>query len=150
MTDVTDIQANDILAALPHRAPFVFVDKVLSLADEAIEAVKLVSFNEPYFQGHFPSQPVMPGVLIVEAMAQAAGLLMVYKHDVSFTEATPFYLASIKQARFKRVVRPGDSLVLKITLEKHRGAVWQFSGHAYVGNELAAQAEFINMEGSAG
>lgn len=141
--------AKEVLQHLPHRAPFIFVDKVVALSENHIEALKLVSFNEPYFQGHFPSQPIMPGVLMIEAMAQAAGIFMVAQKGVEISEEKPFYLASVKQARFKHVVTPGDTLTLNVQLEKHRGAVWQFSGVASVNGIVAAQAEFINMEGEA-
>jgi 3-hydroxyacyl-[acyl-carrier-protein] dehydratase len=149
MTKTSNLTAKDILKNLPHRAPFIFIDKVVSVSDDTIEALKLVSFNEPYFQGHFPSQPVMPGVLMIEAMAQAAGIFMVCQKGVEISEQKPFYLASVKQARFKQVVTPGDTIVFKVKLEKHRGAVWQFTAEALVDGTTVAQAEFINMEGEA-
>lgn len=147
MTDKDYTAASYILEHLPHRAPFLMVDRIIDIANETITALKQVSFNEPYFQGHFPTQPIMPGVLIVEAMAQAAGLLMHYHLNTLPDTNNPFYLASIKQARFKQVVTPGDSLVLKVSLQKHRGGVWQFEGEAFVADKLVAQAEFVNMQG---
>lgn len=149
MSDSFHFTAKDILNHLPHRAPFIFVDKVVAIDDAGIKAIKQVSFNEPYFQGHFPATPIMPGVLMIEAMAQAAGIYMVAKHNVEINEANPVYLASVKQARFKQVVTPGDSVHFKVQLVKNRGAVWQFSGEAYVNDQLAAQVEFINMVGEA-
>jgi len=149
MTKHVKFTAKNILENLPHRAPFIFVDKVLEITDNHIETQKMVSFNEPYFQGHFPSQPVMPGVLMIEAMAQAAGIFMVAQKGVEISPEKPFYLASVKQARFKQVVTPGDIIHFNVQLEKHRGAVWQFTATAYVNDAVAAQAEFINMEGEA-
>ena len=149
MNDQVHFTAKDILNHLPHRAPFIFVDKVIAMDEAGIEAMKQVSFNEPYFQGHFPNMPIMPGVLMIEAMAQAAGIYMVAKHHVEISESNPVYLASVKQARFKQVVTPGDSVHFKVQLVKNRGAVWQFSGEAFVNEQLAAQAEFINMVGEA-
>jgi 3-hydroxyacyl-[acyl-carrier-protein] dehydratase len=149
MSDAVNFTAKDILNHLPHRPPFLFVDKVVAMDDAGIEVMKQVSFNEPYFQGHFPSMPIMPGVLMIEAMAQAAGIYMVAKHNVDINESNPVYLASVKQARFKQVVTPGDSVHFKVSLVKNRGAVWQFAGEAYVNDQLVAQAEFINMVGEA-
>jgi 3-hydroxyacyl-[acyl-carrier-protein] dehydratase len=137
-----------ILEHLPHRPPFLLVDKVIELSDDSVTAQKLASFNEPYFQGHFPEQPIMPGVLIVEAMAQAAGLLMHHHLGTKPDPDQPFYLASIKEARFKQIVVPGNILTLKVRLLKNRNAVWQFEGEAFVDDALAAQAEFVNMQGA--
>jgi 3-hydroxyacyl-[acyl-carrier-protein] dehydratase len=149
MSEKIDFSAKDILNCLPHRAPFLFVDKVVAMDDVSIETIKQVSFNEPYFQGHFPSRPIMPGVLIIEAMAQSAGVFMVSKKGVQISEERPFYLASVKQARFKQVVIPGDSMHFKIRLDKQRASVWQFTGEAFVNDVMCAQATFINMESSA-
>jgi 3-hydroxyacyl-[acyl-carrier-protein] dehydratase len=149
MSEKFDFSAKDILNCLPHRAPFLFVDKVVAIDEVSIETLKQVSFNEPCFLGHFPSMPIMPGVLIIEAMAQSAGIYMVSKKGVVFSDKKPFYLASVKQARFKHVVMPGDTVHFKIRLDKHRGSVWQFTGEAFVNEVVAAQATFINMESSA-
>ena len=149
MNEIMSLTAKDILSYLPHRAPFLFVDKVVAIDEASIETLKQVSFNEPYFQGHFPAMPVMPGVLMIEAMAQSAGIFMVAKKGVKISEKKPFYLASVKEARFKQVVTPGDTLHFRIKLEKHRGAVWQFTGEAFVNELVVAQATFINMESTA-
>ncbi len=136
-----DIHA--ILKKLPHRYPFLLVDRVLELEKgQRIKALKNVSINEPFFTGHFPVRPVMPGVLIIEAMAQAAGLL-------SFASATDegkqvlYYLAGVDGARFKRVVEPGDALILTVTLERAKSGIYKFNARATVGDELAAEAQLM-------
>jgi 3-hydroxyacyl-[acyl-carrier-protein] dehydratase len=136
-----DIHA--ILKKLPHRYPFLLVDRVLELEKgQRIKALKNVSINEPFFTGHFPVRPVMPGVLIIEAMAQAAGLL-------SFASASDdgkqvlYYLAGVDGARFKRVVEPGDALILTVTLERAKSSIYKFNARATVGDELAAEAQLM-------
>jgi 3-hydroxyacyl-[acyl-carrier-protein] dehydratase len=149
MNEPMVFSVKDILNSLPHRPPFLFVDKVLGMDEVSIETLKQVSFNEPYFQGHFPSMPIMPGVLIIEAMAQSAGIFMVIKKGAVISDTRPFYLASVKDARFKQVVTPGETVHFKIMLQKHRGAVWQFTGEALVNQVVVAQATFITMESTA-
>jgi 3-hydroxyacyl-[acyl-carrier-protein] dehydratase len=131
---------------LPHRYPFLLVDYVDSYElDQSITAVKNVTHNEPYFSGHFPQLPVMPGVLIVEALAQASGILMYRSFGRYPNEDDLFFLAGIDSARFKRKVVPGDQLMLKVTVLKKRDKLWKFKGEATVNGELACEAEFMNI-----
>ena len=129
-----------ILARLPHRYPMLLLDRVLELEpDERILAVKNVTMNEPFFQGHFPGLPVMPGVLIVEAMAQAGGLV-VLPEDGS-ADGKNFYLVSIDNAKFRRTVVPGDQLMLEVRVQRARGNFRKLSGRAEVQGQLAAECE---------
>ena len=131
-----DIHA--ILKQLPHRYPFLLVDKVIELeSNTRIRAIKNVTFNEPYFGGHFPGRPVMPGVLILEALAQAAGLLAFDAMGKVPYENNIYYFVGIDGARFKRPVEPGDQLILTITIDRVRGGIWKFKGVATVGDEVA-------------
>ncbi len=134
-----------IQAVLPHRYPFLFVDRVVEMEPmKRLVALKSVTMNEPFFAGHFPGHPVMPGVLILEALAQAAGLLV----KGSVTEATEdkvTYLMAIDGARFRRPVLPGDRLELRVEVVKHKGDVWKEKGTALVDGEVAAEAEFMAM-----
>jgi 3-hydroxyacyl-[acyl-carrier-protein] dehydratase len=132
-----DIQG--ILDILPHRYPFLLVDRVLELEAERIVALKNVTFNEPYFVGHFPGAPVMPGVLIVESMAQAGGLMML--RQVEDRQGKLIYFAGIDNCRFRRPVVPGDQLVLEITVLRRRQRFAVMHGVARVGGELAAEAD---------
>ncbi|MBB4842086.1 3-hydroxyacyl-[acyl-carrier-protein] dehydratase [Paucibacter oligotrophus] len=137
-----DIHA--ILKKLPHRYPILLVDRVLEVeAGKRILAIKNVSINEPFFLGHFPHRPVMPGVLILEAMAQAATLLALESSDIVLDETTVVYFAGIDNARFKRPVEPGDQLRLEVTLERAKAGIFKFSGKAFVGEQLAAEADLI-------
>ena len=138
-----------ILNLLPHRYPFLLVDRVVELdAHKRIRAIKNVTFNEPYFQGHFPGRPVMPGVLVIEAMAQAGGLLtqLSLPRD-AIGEGKLFYLVKVDNARFNRMVVPGDVLELKVETRRGKpgGKVWKFAGVASVAGEVAAEAEFTAM-----
>lgn len=139
----------DILAYLPHRFPFLLVDRVIACTPgQQLEAIKNVSYNEPFFSGHFPEKPVMPGVLMIEALAQAAGLL-IFQTLGRIPNATDlFYLASVDACRFKRVVVPGDQLTLSVTLLKRRANIWKFDGEARVGDEVACTATLINAGAS--
>lgn len=131
-----------ILETLPHRYPIMLVDRVLELEkNKHIRAIKNVSINEPYFTGHFPKRPVMPGVLMLEALAQAAAILAIKTVDVEFDENTIFYFAGIDGARFKRPVEPGDQLILDITLLRMKAGVCKFAAKALVGEEVAVEAE---------
>lgn len=131
-----------ILETLPHRYPIMLVDRVLELEkNKHIRAIKNVSINEPYFSGHFPKRPVMPGVLMLEALAQAAAILAIKTVDVEFDENTIFYFAGIDGARFKRPVEPGDQLILDITLLRMKAGVCKFAAKALVGEEVAVEAE---------
>lgn len=137
-----DIHA--ILKQLPHRYPFLLVDKVLELErNTRIRALKNVTYNEPFFNGHFPGRPVMPGVLILEALAQAAGLLAFDAMGKVPDEHNIYYFVGIDGARFKRPVEPGDQLLLDITIARVRGGIWKFKGLASVGTEVACEAELM-------
>jgi 3-hydroxyacyl-[acyl-carrier-protein] dehydratase len=137
-----DIHA--ILKKLPHRYPFLMVDRVLELEpNQRIKALKNVSINEPYFVGHFPVRPVMPGVLIVEAMAQAAGLLSFASLPAQDGKQVLYYLAGVDGARFKRPVEPGDTLMLDVTLDRARAGIYKFSARAMVGADLVAEAQLM-------
>ena len=136
----------DIKATLPHRYPFLLVDRVLKLTlHESIIALKNVTVNEPFFQGHFPTEPVMPGVLIIEALAQTSGILMMKSLHLDPIKHL-FYLAGINSARFKRKVIPGDALQLNVSVEKARASVWKFKGIATVNGEVACETEFMNIK----
>jgi UDP-3-O-[3-hydroxymyristoyl] N-acetylglucosamine deacetylase/3-hydroxyacyl-[acyl-carrier-protein] dehydratase len=138
-TVVMDIQA--IQKVLPHRYPFLFVDRVVDLAPgERVVAVKNVTADEPFFAGHFPGRPVMPGVLIVEAMAQAGGLMMMGAD----ADATPYFMA-IDNARFRRPVTPGDQLRMEVTLVQRRRNVCRMAGKATVDGQVVAEAEMTAM-----
>jgi 3-hydroxyacyl-[acyl-carrier-protein] dehydratase len=139
---VLDIE--QIKRLLPHRAPFLFVERLAEMVPfESAVGYKAVSFNEPHFAGHFPNYAVMPGVLIVEAMAQTAGALIVYSMGLEKTPST--YFLGIDKARFRKPVVPGDALRFPVKALQHRGPVWKFGGKAYVGDVLCAEAEFSAM-----
>lgn len=126
---------------LPHRYPFLLVDRVVECSSEEIVCIKNVSVNEPFFQGHFPNDPIMPGVLIVEAMAQSGGIMVF----MAFPELKdkPFYFAGLDKVRFRKPVRPGDRLVMKVKLLKQRGGFFKMSGEAFVDDVLVAEAEMM-------
>jgi 3-hydroxyacyl-[acyl-carrier-protein] dehydratase len=129
---------------LPHRYPFLLVDRVLECnKGESIRAIKNVTMNEPFFPGHFPHRPVMPGVMIIEALAQAAGVLAFVTADVIPDETTKFYFVGIDKARFRRPVVPGDRLVLKATLERAIRGIWKFETVAEVDGAVAASATMM-------
>ena len=133
---------------LPHRYPFLMVDKILDLADDcsSLLAVKNVTLNEPQFTGHFPELAVMPGVLILEALAQAGGILIFHRYNVAPNDAKElFYLTGIDKARFKRVVVPGDQLQLEVTFLRERQNLYKVQGVAKVEGELACSAEITVM-----
>jgi 3-hydroxyacyl-[acyl-carrier-protein] dehydratase len=133
---------NEIMQYLPHRYPFLLVDRIIDLQPgKSITGIKNVTFNEPFFQGHFPGQPIMPGVLIIEAMAQVAGIAAFS----SGMEGKAVYFMSIEKAKFRRPVVPGDQLRLEIKVLQQRGNVWKFSGAATVEGKLAAEADFTAM-----
>ena len=139
-----NIDIHQILKTLPHRYPMLLVDRVLEFEiGKRLLAVKNVTINEPFFVGHFPQRPVMPGVLILEAMAQAAALLSLESAGVEIDEKTLVYFAAIDNARFKRPVEPGDQLMMEITLLRLRQGVQRFQGVARVGQDLAAEAEMM-------
>jgi 3-hydroxyacyl-[acyl-carrier-protein] dehydratase len=133
---------HEILQTLPHRYPILLVDRVTEFEKGVrIRALKNVSINEPFFNGHFPHRPVMPGVLMIEALAQAAAILAIKTVDIQHDKNTIFYFAGIDGARFKRVVEPGDQLILDITLLRMKAGVCKFSAKALVGEEVAVEAE---------
>ncbi|MAD54328.1 3-hydroxyacyl-ACP dehydratase FabZ [Idiomarina sp.] len=137
-----DIQG--VLDLLPHRYPFLLIDRVISCdCEKEIHAIKNVSFNEPMFNGHFPGNPIFPGVLLLEGLAQAAGLLGFRITEQKSTANDLYLFAGIDNARFKRQVVPGDTIHFYVTFEKERRGIWKFSGRAEVDGELAASAEII-------
>jgi len=142
MTPTMDI--HEILKRLPHRYPILLVDRVLELEKHVrIKALKNVSINEPVFLGHFPHRPVMPGVLILEAMAQAAALLSFASNDVDPGDDMVVYFAGIDGARFKRPVEPGDQLILEASIERVKASIIKYKARATVDGELAAEAELM-------
>ena len=146
MTDntMTSMDIHEILNHLPHRYPFMLVDRVLSLElGKEIVAVKNVSMNEPFFPGHFPYHPVMPGVLIVEAMAQAAAILSFKTMDTKPSDDSVYYFAGIDSARFKKPVSPGDQLILKVRIERVLRGIWKYVGQALVDDVVVAEAEMM-------
>jgi 3-hydroxyacyl-[acyl-carrier-protein] dehydratase len=143
---MTEIKMNihEILEHLPHRYPFILVDKVLSLdLGKEITAVKNVTVNEPFFPGHFPYHPVMPGVLIVEAMAQAAALLSFKTMDTKPNEESVYYFAGIDNARFKKPVGPGDQIILNVKIDRILKGIWKYKGVATVDNDIVAEASMM-------
>lgn len=139
------LDVEQIKKLLPHRAPFLFIERLTNIVpNESATAYKAVSFNEPHFLGHFPNYSVMPGVLIVEAMAQASGALVMYSSGQT-AENKLVYFMTIDSARFRKPVTPGDMLRMEVKMIRRRDPVWKFSGHAYVGDTLCAQAEFSAM-----
>ena len=135
---------HEILDHLPHRYPFVLVDKVISMElGKEITAIKNVTINEPYFPGHFPYHPVMPGVLIVEALAQAAALLSFKTMDTKPTEDSVYYFAGIDNARFKKPVNPGDQIILHVKIDRILKGIWKYAGTATVDGEIVAEANMM-------
>jgi 3-hydroxyacyl-[acyl-carrier-protein] dehydratase len=132
----------DILRLIPHRWPFVMIDRVLQYDDgDTLTALKNVTFNEAHFPGHFPAVPTMPGVLILEAMAQSCGILAVLKSGVRPESGLILYFAGMDFARFRRPVVPGDQLIFEVRLDKHKRDVWKFNARATVAGELACEAD---------
>lgn len=135
---------HQILKQLPHRYPFILVDRVLELdKGKSIKALKNVTINEPFFGGHFPHRPVMPGVLMLEAMAQAAALLAFDTLGATPDDNTVYYFAGIDGARFKRPVEPGDQLVMDVTLDRMKAGIFKFKGITRVGADVACEAELM-------
>lgn len=152
MTDATTLATTpsvfdirDILGMLPHRYPFLLVDRVLSVDEDGqvLTALKNVTFNEPYFPGHFPGLPTMPGVIMLEAMAQACGLLAVQRSGLKASDGMILYFAGIDGCRFKRPVVPGDTLIFRVELEKQKRDLWKFNAQARVGDQLACEAQMM-------
>ncbi len=141
---MNSLDIHEVLKYLPHRYPFLMIDRVLTFkADESLTALKNVTINEPFFQGHFPNHPVMPGVLIVEAMAQACAILSLKSLGTMPNQDSVFYFVGIDKARFKRPVVPGDQLILKGTIKRKMKGIWLFDSSAYVGDELCCRAELM-------
>jgi len=136
MMDITRIRE-----IIPHRYPFLLVDRIVECSSNTIVGIKNVSVNEPFFQGHFPDDPIMPGVLILEAMAQTGGILILTLFPQY--EKQPFYFAGLDKARFRRPVRPGDRLLMKVRLQKHRAGFFKMLGEAFVDDVLVAEAEMM-------
>ena len=135
---------HEILKRLPHRYPILMVDRVLELEHKKrIRALKNVTINEPYFVGHFPHRPVMPGVMMLEALAQAAALLAYDAADAKPDDKSVYYFAGIDAARFKRPVEPGDQIILDVTLERMKAGIFKFQARASVGGELAVEADLM-------
>jgi 3-hydroxyacyl-[acyl-carrier-protein] dehydratase len=137
------IDIKGIMEILPHRYPFLLVDRIVELEQgKTITGIKNVTMNEPFFQGHFPGEPVMPGVLILEAMAQVGSILACLSDPEMMGRLA--YFAGVDKARFRRVVRPGDQLVLKLEMIKQKGKVVKMAGKAYVEEQLATEAELMS------
>lgn len=133
-----------ILDMLPHRYPFLMVDRVLEVEKNVrIRALKNVTINEPFFQGHFPGRPVMPGVMMLEALAQAAALLAFETMGNAADKNSVYYFVGIDGARFKRPVEPGDQLFLDVFMDRNKGGIYKFKARAMVGEELAVEAELM-------
>jgi 3-hydroxyacyl-[acyl-carrier-protein] dehydratase len=144
VTENITLDINAILRQLPHRYPFLLVDRVLECRKgDSIRALKNVTYNEPFFPGHFPHRPVMPGVMIIEALAQTAGILAFVTAGVIPDHDTRFYFVGIDKARFRRPVEPGDQLILTAKLERQMRGIWKFSASALVGDVEAACAEMM-------
>ena len=142
---VAEIDIERVMAMIPHRYPMLMIDKVVDVvANESATGVKNVTINEPFFQGHFPSRPVMPGVLIIEAMAQTAAVLVVHSLGPS-AEGKLVYFMSVDDARFRKPVVPGDTIHIHVQKERQRGPVWKFSARALVRDTLVAQATYAAM-----
>lgn len=147
MSDAKPLDIDGILARLPHRFPFLLVDRVLDVVPgKSIVAVKNVSYNEAYFQGHFPGHPVVPGVLIIEALAQAGGILA-YESATAEERMWILYLVGIEETRFKQTVRPGDQLTLRVELVKRRRNLWRFTAVAEVDGKPVAETEILMADG---
>jgi 3-hydroxyacyl-[acyl-carrier-protein] dehydratase len=138
------LDIHQILKRLPHRYPILLVDRVLELeVHQRIKALKNVTINEPFFAGHFPHRPVMPGVLTLEALAQAAALLAFESAGASVAPDAIVYFVGIDGARFKRPVEPGDQLILDVTIDRQKAGIWKFKTRASVGGETAVEADLM-------
>lgn len=138
---------HEVLKYLPHRYPFLLIDRVVDFElGKSLVAYKNVTFNEPFFTGHFPIRPVMPGVLILEAMAQATGILAFKSTDTRPTDKSLYYFAGIDNARFKQPVEPGDRMYLEVEVVKHKRGIWKFAGVAKVDDKVVASADLMCAE----
>ncbi len=144
---MTQMDINEVMRHLPHRYPFLLVDRVLDFeSGKSLRAMKNVTINEPFFQGHFPHVPVMPGVLIMEALAQATGILSFKTTGDLPTDNSLYYFVGIDKARFRKPVEPGDQLILEVELERRIRDVWKFKGVASVNGEVVASANLMCAE----
>lgn len=144
MTDIMKMDIHEVLRQLPHRYPFLLVDRVLEcVPGESLVAIKNVTVNENFFPGHFPDRPVMPGVMILEALAQATGLLAFATVGRTPEDDTLYYLVGIDKARFRTPVEPGDQLVLKVRLSRHMRRIWCFTTAAEVDGKSVATADMM-------
>jgi 3-hydroxyacyl-[acyl-carrier-protein] dehydratase len=142
-SDISTLDIKEIIRLLPHRYPFLLVDRILEGEKrKSLVGLKNVSMNEPFFQGHFPSEPIMPGVLILEGMAQVGGILAYYSIPEMIGEKL-IYFAGIDKVRFRQPVVPGDQLIYEMEVIKHKGKIWKMAGKAKVDNKIAAEAEFM-------
>ena len=138
------LDIHEILNHLPHRYPFVLIDRITDLKlNEEITAIKNVTINEPFFPGHFPYHPVMPGVLIIEAMAQAAAVLSFKTMNVLPSEDSVYYFAGIDNVRFKKPVSPGDQLILNVKIDRVLKGIWKYKGKVKVDDQIVAEAEMM-------
>jgi 3-hydroxyacyl-[acyl-carrier-protein] dehydratase len=145
MTEPVTLDVEQIKRVLPHRPPFLFVERLTDIVpNQSAVGWKEVRADEPFFEGHFPGYPVMPGVLIVEALAQTAGAAVSYTLGLSRAQRIVYFM-TIEKARFRKPVRPGDLLRMPVKALKQRGPVWRYEGQAYVGDTLCAEAEFTAM-----
>jgi 3-hydroxyacyl-[acyl-carrier-protein] dehydratase len=143
-TNIGSMDIHEILDHLPHRYPFVLIDRVVSMElGKEITAIKNVSINEPYFPGHFPYHPVMPGVLIVEAMAQAAAILSFKTMNTKPSDDSVYYFAGIDNARFKKPVSPGDQIYLNVQIDRILKGIWKYKGVARVDDVIVAEVEMM-------
>lgn len=141
------LDIHNVLKHLPHRYPFLLIDRVLDYKPgESLTALKNVTMNEQYFQGHFPIRPVMPGVLILEALAQATGILAFKTNNTMPTDKSLYYFVGIDNARFKQPVEPGDQLILEVFLVRRKGPMWKFNAEAKVDGKVVASAELMCAE----
>jgi len=141
------IEIREIMAVLPHGYPFLLVDRIIEIEPEKrVVGIKNVTYNEPFFPGHFPGRPIMPGVLIVEAMAQTAGVLAL-KSLPEENRKKPIYFMGMDNVRFRKPVTPGDQMRLELEITKHRQSIWGFKGKAFVDGKLVAEADLLAMLG---
>lgn len=142
--ELATAEIGDILNFLPHRYPFLMIDRVIEIdGDRSGIGIKNVTFNEPFFQGHFPGEPVMPGVLLIEGMAQTAGVLCMYVEGREKPRLV--YMMTIDKAKFRKPVRPGDVVSYRMTKDRQRGNIWRFHGQAIVRDQLVAEADVSAM-----
>ena len=141
---MSNLTIHEILKYLPHRYPFLLVDRVLEYEKgKSLLALKNVTHNEPFFTGHFPGKPVMPGVIVIEAMAQAAGMLTLLTNNTEPEKRELFYFAGIDNARFRRIIEPGDQLYLQVEVERSKRDLWKFKTQALVEDQVACSANLM-------